>query len=158
MTTPLPSVPRPYWKGHSREQDEKIAKGLFFGMSTIDKKTGRWRYEYPSNEGHAFEALQRLLQFSCGDLDTNVLGGLLASLDRGGSFGRRLVFEGKRKRPAEAAAVADFQIALHVQALRDEGRQTDAAVADAQAEFGISRKTVYKALARTRKECPWLKV
>jgi hypothetical protein len=155
MTTPLPSIQRPYWKDHSRKHDEKLAKGLFFGMSTIDKKTGRWRYEYPSNEGQAFEALQRLLQFSCGDLDPDVLGGLLASLDRVGSFGRRLVFEKKRKRPAEAGAVEDFQIAIHIQAQHRRLGKMDAAVADAQAEFGISRKTAYQALKRTKEECPW---
>src|SRR5262245_44540301 len=103
QNSPYPSAIRPYYKGHSREEDEKLARELFFGTSTIiDGKTDRWCHEYlPADspeERRAFEALERLLEFSCGDLNPDVLGGLIASLERDGSFGRRLVFKKERKR------------------------------------------------------------
>jgi hypothetical protein len=65
-------VLRPYYKGHSREEDEKLAEKLFFGTSSIDKKTSRERHDYllvgGPDERRAFEALERLLVYSCGDL------------------------------------------------------------------------------------------
>ena len=151
---------RPYYKGHSREEDEKLAQELFYGTSTIDKKPGRSRHDYllagSPDERRAFEALERLLYFSCGDLDPGILGGLLSSLDRGGSFGRRLVFEKKRKRPADSAT--DLQIALHVRSLHHRLGKKEAAVKQAMADFDLSRKTVFEAMKRIRAESPWLEV
>jgi hypothetical protein len=155
-----PRAIRPYYKGHSREEDEKLADELFFGTSAIiNEKTGRSRHDYlPANgsdERLAFEALERLLSFSCGDLNSDVLGGLLASLDRSGSFGRRFVFEEKRKRAV--GAPTDLQIALYVQSRHRLGLKIKAAEWAAK-EFGVSRKTVYAALKRIRCESPWLKI
>src|SRR5262249_42204059 len=121
---------RPYRKGYSREQDEKLAHELFYGTSTIDKKSGRSRHDYllagSPDERRAFEALERVLFHSCGNLNPEILGGFLCLLDRGGSFGRRLVFEKKRKRPADSATY--LRIALHVRALYRAGWSTEAAV------------------------------
>ena len=151
---------RPYYKGHSREEDEKLAQELFYGTSTIDIKTGRSRHDYllagSPDECRAFEALERLLLFSCGDFDPGILGGLLSSLDRGGSFGRRLVFEKKRKRPADSAT--DLRIALYIRSLHRAGWKIEAAVKRAMNAFGLSRKTVFKARKRIRRESPWLEV
>ena len=159
MSSPYPLL-RPYYKGHSREEDEKLSNELFYGTSTVvDKKTGRCRHDYPDglDERRAIEALKRLLVFSCGDLDEGILGGLVASLDPGGSFGRRLVFEPrKRKRPADSAT--DLQIALRVRSLHHRLGKKEAAVTQAMADFDLSRKTVFEAMKRIRAESPWLEV
>jgi len=90
-------------------------------------------------------------------LDEGILGGLVASLDPGGSFGRRLVFEPrKRKRPADSAT--DLQIALHVRSLHHRLGKKEAAVTQAMADFDLSRKTVFEAMKRIRAESPWLEV
>jgi len=88
MSSPYP---RTYYKGrYSREEDERLAKELFFGTSTIDKKPGRERHDYlPADspeERRAFEAFQRLVTFCCEDLDDGILGGLIASLNPDGIF------------------------------------------------------------------------
>jgi hypothetical protein len=158
---PYPKAIRPYLKGYSQEQDEKLARELFFGTSTFNKKTSRWHHDYPptggSHERQGIEALQRLLLFSCGDLDSDILAGLLCSLDDGGSFGRRLVFElRKRKRPPGSAT--DLQIALQVRALRRENWKITAAVAHVSKQLGLTEKTVYAARRRIRTESPWLEV
>jgi hypothetical protein len=151
---------RPYYKGHNRAEDEKLAKELFFGTIVRDKKRRRdCHYYLPKHsqeERLAFEALERLLVDSCGDLDPEVLGGLVSSLGRGGSFGRRLIFEKKRKRRADS--VTYLQIAMHVRDLRKAGWQKDAAVKDAEDKYNVSRKTAYKALKRVRRDSPWLEV
>jgi len=154
---PYPLV-RPYYKRHSREKDEKLARELFYGTSIIDKKTGRQRHYYPlegsQDEQAAFEAVQRLLIFSCTDLDEEILGGLYASLDRGGSFGRRLIFEKKRKQRADSSD--HLTVAMSVWSLHRAGWGIDAAVADAEKKYKVSRKTVYVALARIKRENPGL--
>ena len=155
-----PHAIRPYYKGHSREEDEKLVDELFFGTSTIiDEKTARCRHEYlpagGSHERRAIEALERLLAFSRGDLNPDILAGLLCSLDPGGSFGRRLVFK-RRKRMRAADAATDLQIALYVQSLHR--LEVTKAAEWAAEKFDVSRKTVYKALKRIRRESSWLKV
>jgi hypothetical protein len=149
---------RPYYKGHNRAEDERLTKELFFGMTVRNEKTGRdCHYYLPDNspeERLAFEALVRLLVFSCGDLNEDALGGLLSSLDRGGSFERRLVFEKKRKRPADAPA--DLQIFLYVERRIRAGQQVKTAVDDAVNKFKVTRKTVFAARRRIRRESPWL--
>lgn len=101
MSGPYPYPPRPYSKGYSREEDEKLAEELFYG-TTVRDKTGRDCHRYPSenspHERQGVEALCRLLLFS--DLPSEIIGGLLCSLDSGGSFGRRLVFKPRKKKTA----------------------------------------------------------
>lgn len=155
-----PRAIRPYYKEHSREEDEKRARELFFGTSTIiNEKTGRTRHDYlPANgpdERRAFDALERLLLFFCGELDPEILGGLLASLERDGSFGRRLVFKKQRKR--RVGTPTDLQIALCVQSRHRLGLKIKAAEWAAD-KLGVSRKKVYDALKRIRRESPWLEV
>src|SRR5262245_16289492 len=117
--SPYPRTPRPYYKGRfNRKEDEKLANELFYGTSTINKKTGRERHDYPDgpDERRAIEALLRLLS-CCEDLDELILGGLSASLDPGGSFGRRLVFK-PRKKKKPAGYPSDLEIAMYVLSLR----------------------------------------
>jgi hypothetical protein len=156
MTGHFP-YPRPYHKGHSREQDEKLAGELFYGTTIRDKKTGRDCHRYPSEnspyERQGVEALCRLLLCSCQDLDPEILAGLLCSLDLGGSFGRRLVFKPrKRKRPADSPT--DLQIALYVGALVRIGEKKP--INQAMVKFGVSRETVFRAKKRIKRESPWL--
>ena len=152
MSGPYPYPPRPYSKGFSREEDEKLAEELFYG-TTVRDKTGRDCHRYPSEDSLHVEALCRLLLFS--DLPSEIIGGLLCSLDKGGSFGRRLVFkQRKRKRPVGAAT--DLQITLYVQSLKRAEWPVDAAVANAEKKFGLSRKGVYGARKRIKAESPWL--
>lgn len=149
--------PRPYHKGHSRAQDEKLAGELFYGTTVRNEKTGRDCHLYPPenspHERQGVEALGRLLLCDCQDLSPDVLGGLLASLDLGGSFGRRLLFKPrKRKRPAGAAT--DLQIFFYVQSLEHAGWKTESAVQSAMDKFDLSRNAVYEARARIRRENP----
>jgi hypothetical protein len=157
-SSPYPSPARPYYKGHSREEDEKLARNLFFGTSTIDKKTGRERHRYPDSQDErgAIEALQRLLICSCKDLDPEILGGLLSALDSGGSFERHIVFKTKKEKPT--GKPTDLQMVMKVQALHRAGWPIDAAVQKTAEVFGPSRKTVYAAMKRVKKETPWLAV
>jgi hypothetical protein len=152
--------PRPYYKGHRRQQDEKLAEKLFFGTTVRDKKTGRDCHRYPPenspHERQGVEALCRLLLFNCQDLGAEILGGLLCSLDLDGSFGRRLVFK-RRKRKRPAGFATDLQIALFMQSLRRAGWPIEAAVERATKEFKLSRKSVYAARKRIRTESAWLK-
>jgi hypothetical protein len=149
---------RPYYKGHSREEDEKLAEELFYGITVRDEKTGRDCHQYPPedspHERQGVEALCRLLLSS--DLAPGVLGGLVSSLDLRGSFGRRLVFKPRgRKQPADSPT--DLQIFFFVLSLERTGLKTEAAVALAQEKFGLSRETVYRARKRISREDPWLK-
>jgi hypothetical protein len=156
--SPYPLL-RPHYKRHSREEDERLAEELFYGTTVRDQKTGRDCHQYPPknspHERQAFDALQRLLISS--DLPPGVLGGLLCALDLDGSFGRRLVFK-PRKRKRSADSPTDLQITLHVGRLHRAGWKIDAAVADAEKKFGRSRKTVYAAMKRIKRESPWLEV
>jgi hypothetical protein len=157
--SPYPSLPRPYYKGHSREQDERLAEELFYGTMVHDKKTGRdCHYYLPEGspqERQAIEALQRLLEFS--DLPQGVLAGLSCSLDLDGSFGRHLVFK-SRKRKRSAGAATDLQIAYYVRIQRHEMGKIELAVDCARNEFGLSRKTIYATIKRVRRENPWFKI
>jgi hypothetical protein len=38
---------RPYWRGYDQEEDEELAKELFFGRSIVDA-AGRSKNEYPA--------------------------------------------------------------------------------------------------------------
>jgi hypothetical protein len=151
MSSPYP---RTYYKGYSREEDEKLAEELFYGTMVRDK-TGRDCHQYlpegSPQERQAFDALQRLLVFS--DLAPGVLAGLVCSLDLDGSFGRRLVFKPrKRKRPVGAAT--DLQIFFYVQSLERAGVKIESAVQSAMDNFGYSRNAIFEARARIRRENP----
>jgi hypothetical protein len=156
MSSPYP---RTYYKSYNREEDEKLAEELFYGIMVRGEKTGRDCHHYlpegSPQERQAIDALQRLLNFS--DLPRGVLAGLSCSLDLDGSFGRRLVFKAtKRKRRGDSAT--DLQITLYVAARRLEGSSTKGAVMDAMSEFNLSRKAIFAARKRIRLESPWLKV
>jgi hypothetical protein len=158
--SPYPSLPRPYYKGHNREEDEKLAKKLFYGTTVRDKKTGLdyWRYP-PQNSQHEHqnvEALCRLLS-NCQGLEPTILAALVCSLRSGSGFGRRLVFK-SRKRGRPGGSLADFQIAMYVAFHRRNGENTKIAVLNAIDEFGITRKTVFAAIKRAKTQSPWLKV
>jgi hypothetical protein len=151
----------PFFKGHSRDEDEKVAEKLFYGITVRDQKTGRDCHRYPPenspHERHGVEALCRLLVFSCQDLEPGILAGLLCSLDLDGSFGRRLVFKPrKRKRPADSAT--DLQVYFYVQSLERARLKTESAVKYAMDKFHLSRNAVFEARARIRRENPGLEV
>jgi hypothetical protein len=158
MSSPYP---RTYYKGrYSREEDERLAKELFFGTSTIDKKPGRERHDYlPADspeERRAFEAFQRLVTFCCEDLDDGILGGLIASLNPDGIFPRRLVFK-QRDRKKKAGYPTDLQIALYVHDLGPDAKKVAEQVV---AHFGLkatyAKKFVHDALNRIQDKDPWL--
>jgi hypothetical protein len=98
--SPYPSLPRPYYKGHNRKEDEKLAKELFYGVVVRNKKTGLdyWRYP-PQNSQHEHqdvEALCRLLS-NCQGLAPTILAALVCSLRSGSGFGRRLISNREKK-------------------------------------------------------------
>ena len=66
QNNPFVASLRSYWKGHDREDDESLAKELFFGRTGRDKK-GRIKKEFlvqdTSRERLAREALVRLLTY-----------------------------------------------------------------------------------------------
>jgi hypothetical protein len=131
---------------------------LFYG-TTVRDKIGRDCHRYPSenspHERQGVEALCRLLSFS--DLPSEIIGGLLCSLDSGGSFGRRLVFK-RRKRKRPVGAATDLQIYFYVQSLERAGLKTEAAVKYAEDKFHLSRNAVFEARARIRRENPGFEV
>jgi hypothetical protein len=158
MSSPYPLL-RPYWKGHSREEDEKLAKELFYGTTATNKETGRHYHHYPLADGpherRALEALRRLLLFDCYKvLEPRIFAALCCSLDPNSDFERRLIFKGRKKGRRHDFA-ADSQIDVHVLGLRRMGWPSDAAVKDAEKKFGLSRKAVYEARKRVNS---WLKV
>jgi hypothetical protein len=159
--SPYPSPPRPYWKGHNREEDKKLAKELFYGTAIRNKKTGLdyWRYP-PQNSQHehqGVEALCRLLS-NCQGLEPTILAALVCSLRSGSDFERRLIFKSRRKRGRPVGSLADFQIAVYVAVRRLNGLNTKLAVMDAKDEFGITQKTVFAAMKRAKTKKPWFKV
>jgi hypothetical protein len=158
--SPYPSLPRPCYKGYSREQDEKFAKELFYGTAIRNKKTGLDYWRYPSqnspHESQSVEALCRLLS-SCQGLEPTILAALVCSLRSGSDSKRRLVFK-SRKRGRPTGSLADFQIASYVDFQRRNGSNTKIAVMDAQNEFNQSRKAIFAAMKRAKTKSPWLKV
>jgi hypothetical protein len=98
--SPYPSLPRPYWKGHNREEDEKLAKELFYGPRVRDKKTGLDYWRYPSqnsqHEHQGIEALCRLLS-NCQGLKPTILAALVCSLRSDSYLERHLVFKPRKK-------------------------------------------------------------
>jgi hypothetical protein len=154
MSSPFPYL-RPYWKGYSREQDQKLVLKLFYGITIRDKKTGRDRHQYLSDdspeEREGRQALCRLL--SNNHADPGILAALCCALT--GRLGRRLVFKNQRKGKRNDAA--DFQVAIHVEFLRHTGWKNEAAVQQAMEDFGLSRKAVFEARKRVRHKSPRLK-
>jgi hypothetical protein len=148
---PYPAL-RPYWEGYSREQDEKLAQQLLYGITVRNEKSGRMRHKYlPKNSPHerqGFEALQRLLLFSCQDLAPSISIALLSSLDPDGSVWGRLVF--KRPKKGRKDVASDFQIDFEVEHLIRDEWKPEAAVREVMAKFGLSRKAVYEARKRAK--------
>lgn len=144
--------PRPYYAGFSQEQDEKLAKQLFYGITVRNEKTGRMRHKYLSNnsprEREGFEALQRLLLFSCQDLAPSISIALLSTLDPDGSVWGRLEF--KRRKKGRRDVVADFQIEFEFERLIHVGWKREAAVRQVREKFGLSRKAVFDARRRAK--------
>jgi hypothetical protein len=158
MSDRKPYPDDPFFRGHSRDEDEKLAEKLFYPATV---RAGRDCHRYPpensAHERQGVEALSRLLVFSCQDLEPGILAGLLCSLDLGGSFGRQLVFKPrKRKRPVGAAT--DLEIYYYVQSLEHTGLKTEAAVRYAMDKFDLSRNAVFEARARIRRENPGFEV
>ena len=152
MSSPYP---RTYYKGYSREQDEKLAHELFYGTSTpVDSD----RYRYPladsPPERRALEALCRLLSDGCRDLEPAILAALCCALDPSSGSERRLVFKGRKKRGRPRDFAADSQVDMHVLGLCTMGWKNEAAVKHAMKKFGLSRGAVFKARKRMRS---WLK-
>jgi hypothetical protein len=145
MSSPYP---RTYWRGYSREQDQKLVLKLFYGITIRDKKTGRDRHQYLSDdspeEREGRQALCRLL--SNNHADPKILAALCCALT--GCLGRRLVFKNQRKGKRNDAA--DFQIAMHVEFLRYTGWKTEAAIRQVMEDLGLSRKAVFEARKRDR--------
>ena len=159
--SPYSSLPRPYWKGHNREEDEKLAKELLYGTAIRDKKTGLHYHRYPpqnsQQEHQGVEALCRLLS-NCQGLKPTILAALVCSLRSGSDFGRRLVFKSRKRGKPFTSSLADFQIASYVDFQRRNGSNTKIAVMDAQNEFNQSRKAIFAAMKRAKTKSPWLKV
>jgi hypothetical protein len=136
----------------SAKSKEKLATQLFYGITVPNKKTGRMRHKYLSNnsphEREGFEALQRLLLFSCQDLPTPISIALLGTLDPDGSVWGRLVF--KRRKKGRQDVVADFQIEFDYEHLISGGWKPEAAVKQVMEKFGLSRKAVYAARKRAK--------
>jgi hypothetical protein len=151
--SPYPRTPRPYYKGHSREQDERLANELFYGVTATNKETGRVRHHYLLADGpherRGFEALRRLLSFSCGDLDSGILAALYCSLDSDGGNERQLVFK-FRKKGNRHDFTADLQIVLHIEGLVRVGQKKEAAIRQTMSDLGLSRKTVFAAAKRVK--------
>jgi hypothetical protein len=148
------ALPRPYHAGYSRKQDERLAEQLFYGITVRNEKTGRLRHKFLSNnspqERQGFEALERLLFFSCQDLAPSILIALLSTLDPSGGVGGRLVF--KRRKRGKRDTAADFQIDFEVEHLKNYKRwKPEAAVKSVGDKFGLQRSAVFEAIARNRK-------
>ena len=146
-----PIVPaQPYWKGHSRKQDEELAEQLFLGKMVRDK-TGRAKRIYLAkgsvDERSAREALVRLLSRDDCD-DVKVL--LCDALRDNGKGDRRIVFQ-SRSRGNRSDISSDFTVALYVLRFKKEGVKVDAAVYYAMMEFGLSRKAVFECYKRAKK-------
>jgi hypothetical protein len=143
---------RHYFEGYSREQDEKLAEQLFYGITIRNENTGRLRHKYlPHNgpqERQGFEALQRLLLFSCQDLAPSILTALLGTLDLDGSTWGRLVL--KRRKKGKRDVAADLQINFYIERRIKKGEKTEAAVEGAMAQFGLTRKAVFAARKRAK--------
>jgi hypothetical protein len=159
MNSPYPKI-LPYWKGYDREKDERHARNLLYGVTVRNQKTGRDQHRYllraSPREHQGLEALRRLLSRAYRDIEPRILAGLLCALDPNSNFDRRLVFERRKKgRPQDSAA--DLQIFLHVEGYIRGGKKTEAAVAQTMADLRLSRKAVFTAVQRCRRERPWLK-
>jgi hypothetical protein len=154
--SPLPSVVRRYFKGYNREQDEEVAKVLFYGTLTFNEKTRRWRRRYltedSSDERRGFEALRRLLFTLYEDLDSSILAALACSLDpNSSSFERRLVFK-FRKKGNRRDTGTDQEVADFVATRRDIGRlKNESAIQEAMTAFHLSRSAVFKAIDRAKR-------
>jgi hypothetical protein len=138
-----------YWKGYSREQDLKLVRTLFFGTAICDEK-GRDRHGYwaagSPEEREGLEALQRLLMRE----DLEAIAMVCCAFDPDSKVPRRLVF--KQKRKGRADPTADSQIAIRVLALKClYGIKPEAAIKQAEDEFGLERAAVFRAIARNKK-------
>jgi hypothetical protein len=143
---------RPYWKGYSHEQDLKLMRRLFFGTAIPDKR-GRERHGYwnagSPQEREGFEALQRLLS----DSDQEAIAVLCNALSPDNKAPRQLVF--KQKQRGRADPTADSQIAVRVLALESlYGTKPESVIKQVQDEFGLSRSSVLRAVARNKKNFP----
>jgi hypothetical protein len=135
-----------------REEHEKLVLNLLHGRYTWTK-AGRLYHEYLSGDKErlAIDALKHLT--SCKDqaLNSAILVTLVALLDPDGSTERRLVFKFRKKGTRNTSLVSDHQIANHVRWRVHVGDPVEAAVQDAMATYGLSRKTVYEIMRRIKK-------
>jgi hypothetical protein len=127
--SPFPRMPRPYWKGYSREQDLKLMRELFFGTAIPDNG-GRERHGYwdagSPQQREGLEALRRLLSSK----DLEAIAMVCCAFDPDSKVPRRLMFKNKKKE-GRADHIADSQIAVTVLALESlYGIKPEAAISD----------------------------
>jgi hypothetical protein len=136
-----------YWKGHSRKEDNKLARELFFGRRVRDE-TGRARKKYlakdSAGERSAREALVRLLSHD----DVRIKALLCDALSSDGIGERRLVFQ-PRKKGKRSDVGADYAVAFRV-LIEKHDTPVESAVHDAMAKFGLSRKSVFACMKRVK--------
>jgi hypothetical protein len=167
LPTPLESSgiarPRyPYWPDRNQNQDEELAKEWFHGR-TVRVAAGGFKVEFlrpgSPRERAAREALVSLLYYYTRDDDPRKLG-IVHSLCAALSYvdnapfpiSRLLVFQFRKKgkRPAEFAE--DFPVLYHVAKRIYYGWPVEAAVNEAQKNFGLSRKAVFQITKRAKEK------
>jgi hypothetical protein len=146
----------PYWKNFALVEDERLAKELFSGREIKDAR-GREKTQYlragSQRERLAREALVRLLMYYTRNTPNkpNVTVLLCAALRDDFDTKRRVSF-GFRKSGGRSDPADDWQVGQYVLS-RVNGKRGDvkAAIADAMDKFGLSRKTIFKKVKRTKK-------
>jgi hypothetical protein len=158
-------VEEPYWKGHDRETDEKLAKELIFGIlipATISQPVGKkprtrrpfvtrecLRHEYlkhdSEREKEARRAFCRLLMHS--NPSPEILAAAVVMLSPDVATARQLVFQFRKRKPRHNRGL-DLSIERYI---AERGDKVEAAVADTMKAFGLTRKAVFDARRRARK-------
>jgi hypothetical protein len=147
---------RAYWKNYDRKADELLPRELLSGQ-IVHHAAGRVKVEFlqqdSPRERMAREALARLLTFyTGGDVDAavDIVGPLCSILTN--ESNRRIVF-GFRKKGKQSSREADFQLGIHVIIrTHDHGWPVEAAVREVMNKFKVTRKTVFEAYKRTKKQ------
>jgi hypothetical protein len=145
-----------YWKGYDQKADELLARELLLG-EIVHHASGRVKVKFLQQdnprERMAREALARLLTFyTMNNIDAavNIVYPLCSILTN--ETNRRIVF-GFRKKGNKSSRDADFQLGIHVlNRTHDHGWPVEAAVQDVIDKFKVTRKTVFEAYMRTKKQ------
>jgi hypothetical protein len=157
------ALPRyPYWRDRNQNEDEALAKELLSGHC-VRAAAGGIKVEYllpgSPRERAAREALVSLLHYYTRTDDLSrlqIVEPLCSALsyidDTPSSSSRQLVFQFRKKGKRSAEFAADFQVFYHVEKRIFDGWQVEAAVNEAQKIFGLSRKTVFQIIKRTKEK------